>query len=179
MEPYAMTSTNHPAPDHVNASGNPPGGKLAPRWTVLLVDDEPDILSSIKLVLGRSKMGVDVLTASSGAQGLEILANKHVDLLISDFKMPVMDGIEFLAKSRELRPEVPRIMFTAYADAELEQRAFKEAFVIDFIPKTLTRRELIAKVESFLAKHAVPGVGGSTFGQDAADRRAGAKAEPF
>lgn len=172
-----MTSTNHPAPDHVNASGNPLGGKLARRWTVLLVDDEPDILGSIKLVLERSKKGVDVLTASSGAEGLEILANKHVDLLISDFKMPVMDGIEFLAKSRELRPEVPRIMFTAYADAELAQRAFTTAFVIDFLPKTLAGRELVAKVESLLAKHDVPGVDGSTSGQDAADRRVGAEAE--
>lgn len=172
-----MTSTNHPVPGDVNASGNPPGGNLAPRWTVLLVDDEPDILSSIKLVLGRSKKGVDVLTASSGAEGLEILANKHVDLLISDFKMPVMDGIEFLAKARELRPEVPRIMFTAYADAELAQRAVTAAFVIDFISKTLAGRELVAKVESHLAKLVVPGVGGSTSEPDAADRRAGAEAE--
>lgn len=145
-----MTTTNHPAPDPATASAETPGEKPSPRWTVLFVDDETDILSSIKLVLERSKKGMKVVTASSGAEGLEIITNTHVDLLISDFKMPVMDGIEFLAKSRELRPELRRIMFTAYADAELERRAFTEASVIDFIPKTLTSRELVAKVEALL-----------------------------
>ncbi len=151
-----MTTTNHPAPDSATMSGEAPGEKSARHWTVLLVDDEPDILGSIKLVLERSKKNVKVVTASSGAEGLGILAQErvHFDLLISDFKMPVMDGIAFLAKAREIRPEIPRILFTAYADPELARRAFTDAFVIDFIPKTLGSGQLIAKVESVLVEHA-------------------------
>ena len=119
--------------------------------TILLVDDEPDILASIKLLIERSPRGIKVITASSGAQGLEILRNTPVDLVISDFKMPGMDGIEFLVQARALCPGLPRVMFTAYADEKLARRAVTEAFVRDFLPKTLASRELVHKVEALLA----------------------------
>lgn len=169
-----MTTTNHPDPEASRESPKPAGGDAAPRWTILLVDDEPDILLSIKLLVERSKKGVKVVTASSGAEGLEILADTHVDLLISDFKMPGMDGIEFLAKSRELWPGLPRIMFTAYADMELARRAFTEAFVIDFLPKTLGPSQLVAKVESLLVEHVGLDGGASVSGEDSADPSEGA-----
>lgn len=145
-----MTATTHPTNDAADSRGRPAGGGAAPRWTVLLVDDEPDILGSIKMLLERSKKGVKVVTAPSGTEALQMLREAHFDLLISDFKMPVMDGIEFLAKARELRPELPRVMFTAHADADLARRAFAEAFVHDFLPKTLAPKQLVEKVESLL-----------------------------
>lgn len=168
-----MTTPNHPTP-----GAAPPAGPAAdpdPRWTVLLVDDEPDILSSVQLVLERSKKGLKVLTASSGAEGLELLGSRHIDLLISDFKMPVMDGIEFLAKARELRPELPRVMFTAYADSDLARRAFTEAFVSDFLPKTLGSSQLVAKVEALLAE--APATGSAHGGPAQAEPWAGAAGE--
>lgn len=150
-----MTTTSHPTPEA--------------RWTILLVDDEPDILGAIQLVLERSKKGMKVLTASSGPEALQILGKTRLDLLISDFKMPVMDGIAFLAQARELRPELPRVMFTAYADAELSRRAFAEASVVDFLPKTMAPKELVEKVEALLAEHAGPGGTGTVSGQDSAE----------
>ena len=75
-----------------------------PQRTILLVDDEPDILLSIKVLLERSPMGLEVVTASSGAEGLEVLRSREVDLVISDFKMPGMDGIEFLMQAHQLKP---------------------------------------------------------------------------
>lgn len=146
--------SHHPTPEPVSLPAHPAKDGAGPRWTILLVDDEADILLSIKLLIQRSRKGVKVLTASSGAEGLKVLAGTHVDLIISDFKMPGMDGIEFLAKSRELRPDLPRVMFTAYADPELARRAFAEAFVTDFLPKTLAPSQLVAKVESLLVEHA-------------------------
>ena len=81
---------------------------------------------------------------------MEVLRSEHVDLVISDYKMPGMDGIEFLVKANELKPDLPRVMFTAYADAELARRAVAEAFVREFIPKTLPPRELVQKVEALV-----------------------------
>lgn len=123
---------------------------------ILLVDDEPDILSSLKLLIERSPRGITVLTATSGAKGLEVLRSTPVDLVISDFKMPGMDGIEFLAKARALRPDLPRVMFTAYADEKLARRAVTEASVTDFLPKTLASRDLVAKIEALLGDAARP-----------------------
>ena len=121
-----------------------------PPRTILLVDDEPDILLSIKLLLERSPKGLKVITASSGPEGLEIVRSTHLDLVISDFKMPGMDGIEFLMQTHQLKPEVPRVMFTAYADAELARRAVTKAFVQEFVAKSLPPRELVKKVEALL-----------------------------
>ena len=121
-----------------------------PRHTILLVDDEPDILLSIKLLLERSPQVRQVITASSGAEGLAALRSADVDLVISDFKMPGMDGIEFLLQVHEMRPDLPRVMFTAYADADLARRAVAEAFVREFLSKTLPPRELVQKVEAIL-----------------------------
>ena len=120
------------------------------KHTILIVDDEPDILSSLKLLIERSPRGIKVITASSGAEGLEVLRTTLVDLVISDFKMPGMDGIQFLVLARALRPDLPRVMFTAYADEKLARRAITEAFVSDFLPKTLASRELVSKVETLL-----------------------------
>lgn len=123
---------------------------------ILLVDDEPDILSSLKLLIERSPRGITVLTATSGTKGLEVLRSTPVDLVISDFKMPGMDGIEFLAKARALQPDLPRVMFTAYADEKLARRAVTEASVTDFLPKTLASRDLVAKIEALLGDAARP-----------------------
>lgn len=128
-----------------------PDPMTAPTHTILLVDDEPDVLNSVKLVLERSPQGIRVVTASSGAEGLEVLRGTPVDLVISDFKMPGMDGIEFLVQVRTLHPDLPRVMFTAYADEELARRAVAEAFVSDFLPKTLASREMVQKIEALLA----------------------------
>ena len=121
------------------------------RHTILLVDDEPDILLSIKVLLERSPKGLKVVTASSGPEGLQVLrSGEPVDLVISDFKMPGMDGIEFLMQAHRLKPDLPRVMFTAYADAGLARRAVAEAFVREFLPKTLPSRDLVQKVEALL-----------------------------
>ena len=151
MEPEPVT-TNHPpndAPEGFPAEPDRGEGPSDTR-TILLVDDEPDVLFSIKLVLERSPMGLQVVTAASGAEGLDVLRRRRVDLIISDFKMPGMNGIEFLLQAHQMRPDVPRVMFTAYADADLARRAVADAFVQEFLSKALPSRELLEKVEAIL-----------------------------
>ena len=119
-------------------------------WVILVVDDEPDILDSFKELLERSIPGVTVIVAASGRAGIEVLERERVDLVMSDFKMPGMDGIEFLVQARRIRPRLPRIMFTAFADEELARRAISEAVVDDFLSKNVDPEDMVRKVEALL-----------------------------
>ncbi|MHB1260114.1 MAG: response regulator [Thermoplasmatota archaeon] len=114
------------------------------------MDDEPDILESFKTVLELSIPGIKVITSTSGRQGIDILERERVDLVMSDFKMPGMDGIEFLCQARRIRPGLPRIMFTALADEDLARRAISEAVVNAFLSKNVDPGEMVRKVESLL-----------------------------
>ena len=85
--------------------------------TVLLVDDEENILRAITRLIMAEEGDLEVLSASSGAQGLEILkAHADVGLILSDQRMPGMSGAEFLQQARELAPDAVRMVLTGYAD---------------------------------------------------------------
>ena len=104
-------------------------------WVLLLVDDEPDILVSVKSLLESAIPNLKVIMAPSGRAGLELLTKERVDLVMSDFKMPGMDGIEFLYQCRRLHPNIPRVMITAFGNEDLARRAVTDAVVGAFISK--------------------------------------------
>ena len=134
-------------------------------WVVLFVDDEADIAGAMQGLLEASLPGVRVLTALGGREGLELLDQERVDLVISDFKMPGMDGIEFLYQCRRLHPNIPRIMFTAYQSEDLARRAVAEAVVSVFLSKTTEPEELVrgvAKLLSYVPGAASHGEAGAT-----------------
>ena len=83
---------------------------------VLLVDDEPSILKSLK----RLFIDTDYkfFTATSGEQGLELCEKEEFALIITDYRMPQMTGVEFLAKVKEKYPDTIRIVLSGYADVE-------------------------------------------------------------
>ena len=84
--------------------------------TLLLVDDEESILSSLKRVFRRD--GYRVFTATGGLEGLDILANNHVDVVMSDQRMPHMTGVEFLRQVKSLYPETVRISLSGYTELQ-------------------------------------------------------------
>ena len=82
--------------------------------TILVVDDESMMRNLLKKILTRD--GYNVLLAENGDEALQVLAAAHVDLVISDLKMPGLDGFELLKVVKEEYPRVGMIMMTAYGD---------------------------------------------------------------
>lgn len=101
--------------------------------TVLLVDDEENILKAIRRAL-RS-INVKVLMATSGKLGLEMLSNEPAHLIISDMRMPEMTGAEFLSQCAQRYPEIPRILMTGYSDMESTVKAINEGKISSYLPK--------------------------------------------
>ncbi|MES2115687.1 MAG: response regulator, partial [Pseudomonadota bacterium] len=101
--------------------------------TVLFVDDEPNILSALRRLF--RPRGYRVLTAESGAEGLEVLEREPVDLVISDMRMPEMDGARFLAQVRQRWPGVLRLLLTGYSDIQSIQDAINCGEIYRYITK--------------------------------------------
>lgn len=101
--------------------------------TLLLVDDEENILKSIRRALRTSNL--EVLMATSGEQGLKLLEKHPVHLIISDMRMPHMTGAQFLSEAAKLYPEVPRILMTGYSDIDSTIQAINDGQISNYLPK--------------------------------------------
>ena len=107
---------------------------------VLLVDDEESILNSLRRLLRGQPF--EVLLAGSGAQALEIMAAQRIDLVMSDARMPGMDGAQLLAEVHRLYPATSRILLTGYADVTTIIKAINEGQIHRYISKPWNDEEL-------------------------------------
>jgi two-component system response regulator HydG len=114
---------------------------------VLIVDDEPDMLENCSRILSRQ--GYACTTAGDGAAALAILERDRPDLLLTDFKMPGMDGLTLLRQAHELDPALPVIMITGFATIESAVAAVKEG-AFDYLPKDFSVDHLRVAVERAL-----------------------------
>jgi response regulator RpfG family c-di-GMP phosphodiesterase len=112
--------------------------------TLLLVDDEPGILSALRRLFRPH--GYRILMAESGAAGLAILDKEAVDLIISDMRMPEMDGATFLKEARQRWPRVMRILLTGYADMTSTVAAINEGEIYRYITKPWDDNEIVTVV---------------------------------
>jgi DNA-binding response OmpR family regulator len=114
--------------------------------SVLIVDDEKNILLTLSQSLEALQLETD--TARSGEEALAKLKEKEFGLILLDFRMPGMDGMEVLRQVREIRPDIHVIMITAYGTIELAVEAMKLG-AVDFIQKPFSPeeiRELVSRV---------------------------------
>jgi DNA-binding NtrC family response regulator len=118
------------------------------RATVLFIDDEAQILEGIRDALRREKL--DVITATSGAEGLAILAKRKVDVVVSDERMPGMSGSEFLATVRRRHPGTVRIMLTGHASLEAAVRAINDGEIYRFLTKPTAPADLARTINDGL-----------------------------
>jgi signal transduction histidine kinase len=118
----------------------PAAGSPAPRrHTLLIVDDEVDVLESLRHLFHRTYR---VLTASSGDQAVDLLGQQDVHLILSDQRMPGMTGDVFLAQARRLQPDAIRMLFTGYADIQAVINAVNEGHIFRYILKPWDAAEL-------------------------------------
>ena len=101
--------------------------------TLLLVDDEDDVGAALERLLRHD--GYKILHASSGEQGLEIMAQHEVGVVISDQRMPGMSGVEFLTQVKELYPKAMRIVLSGYADLDSVTAAINQGAIYKFFTK--------------------------------------------
>ncbi|MDD4905224.1 MAG: response regulator [Methylobacter tundripaludum] len=101
--------------------------------TILLVDDEVNIINALKRTLRPD--GYSILTASNGEEGLALLAEHEVGVIISDQRMPHMTGVEFLRKVKLLYPKTLRIVLSGYTELESVTSAINEGAICKFLTK--------------------------------------------
>jgi two-component system response regulator AtoC len=118
---------------------------LPERKQVLIVDDEPNLRKILSAQLTRD--GYDVMTAEDGEQGLAVLREHHIDLVITDLKMPKVDGMTLLKKALEEEPELPIVLITAHGSIDTAVEALKSG-AFDFVTKPFDKdevRQIVAK----------------------------------
>ena len=117
---------------------------------VLFVDDEPNLLKALQRLCRREAFSV--LTANSGAQALVILAEQDVDLVVSDLRMPGMDGIALFFEVARLYPDIPRILLSGNADMEAMVNALNTRQLSYFLPKPWDEEHLRETLREFLQR---------------------------
>jgi serine/threonine-protein kinase len=115
---------------------------------ILCVDDEPSIVRSLQWLLHKD---FDVVTANSGAEALELLAQHEFDVAISDQRMPLMSGVELLREIRHRSPRTMRILLTGYSDMQAIVGSVNESEVFRFINKPWNIGELSQVVAQAVA----------------------------
>lgn len=115
--------------------------------TLLYVDDERLLHGVLERLFARH--GIDVVTSSSAIEAVELLKKQKFDMVITDFKMPEMDGLELLAHVREHYPDTQVMMITAHANIQHAVGVLREG-AIDYLPKPFSTSALLERVQEHL-----------------------------
>jgi EAL domain-containing protein (putative c-di-GMP-specific phosphodiesterase class I)/FixJ family two-component response regulator len=119
--------------------------------TLLLVDDEPNIAASLKRLLRRD--GYRILTATSAAEGLELLGANAVGVIISDQRMPVMCGTEFLRSVKSMYPDTVRMVLSGFTDLASITSAINEGAIYKFLTKPWEDEVMRTTVREAFERH--------------------------
>ena len=111
--------------------------------TVLVVDDEPRVLDALEAILAAE---FRILRAEGGAAALPLLASEEVAVMITDYRMPGMTGVELCRRGQEVAPEVLRIILTAYTDVDSLMEAINTGHIWHFVPKPWDPADLLLVV---------------------------------
>ena len=122
-------------------------------YKILIVDDELEGLKALKATFERNKQfRCEVATATNGDGATRLLEDQVFDLVLSDYKMPGMDGIELLTYVREKSPDTLRILITAYSDLRVAVRAINRAEINNYMEKPWSNQELVSVAHAALQR---------------------------
>ena len=116
---------------------------------MLIVDDEHRLLRVLRL--GLPEHGFKVVTASNGQEALKVLFDKQIDVVVTDVRMPVMDGVELIYEMERLGIKLPIVVTTAHADIETAVKTLKHG-ACDYIRKPFSVEELVQSVKKAMEK---------------------------
>src|SRR6266478_1169392 len=112
---------------------------------ILIVDDDTALLQALPRMISLRIVGVGVDTSESAQAALEQIQEHDYDVIVSDIKMPGMDGLELLAKIQELRPDTPTLLITGHGEHNLAIRALRGG-AYDYIQKPIDRDDFVASL---------------------------------
>ena len=131
-------------------------------YRVLLIDDEPNILSALRRCLAAIHVNqldgeaLQIETFTSPEAALERSEDQDFDLIISDYRMPSMNGVDLLSRLMEIQPTALRVIISGYADRDAIIAAINEAHLTRFIEKPWNDDELRRTLTTILAGHGKP-----------------------
>jgi len=131
--------------------------------TVLLLDDDIDVLAANARYLRIN--GIQVIVADRADVALQRLADECIDVIITDLRMPDMDGIAFVEKVRETLPLVPVLFFSGYAEVNDVVEAMRLG-ATDFLEKPVSPEDLMSSLNYILSRHLTPSVDRLAFNLD-------------
>src|ERR1700754_3962501 len=143
---------------------------LPEKKQVLIVDDEPNLRKILAAQLSRD--GYDVLLAEDGEQGLALLREHHIDLVVNDLKMPKVDGMTLLREALAEQPELPIVMITAHGTVDTAVEALKLG-AFDYLTKPFDKDEVRQIVGKALKTRELAGEEATTEGKEAEGARFG------
>jgi DNA-binding NtrC family response regulator len=116
---------------------------------LLIVDDEPDMLKLLGMIL-RDKTKYEIITTNNPVEALDLVKRGGYDLVITDLKMPGLDGIEMLDAVKNYDVDIPVIMMTAYGTIETAEEALRKG-AFDFITKPFRKEQILFTIEKALS----------------------------
>ncbi len=128
------------------------GEKMDNQIRILVVDDEPKICHLIEQILKLEGYQVDI--SFSGVEALQMIERYNYQMLLTDLKMPGIDGLELIQKSKELNPEIRVIMVTGYATVETAVQSLRHG-VDDYIKKPFNISKLKKVLRQTLCTHKI------------------------
>ncbi|MDY0360030.1 MAG: sigma-54 dependent transcriptional regulator [Desulforegulaceae bacterium] len=117
---------------------------------LLIIDDEPDMLELLRRSLS-AELEIEIICESKSRQALELIKNTHFDLILTDIKMPEINGLELLKLITQINPDITVIMMTAYGEIDMVIHAMKNG-AYDFITKPFDHDALVVRLEKALER---------------------------
>ena len=118
---------------------------------ILILDDEPDMAENVRRIVEAA--GYDALVETDGLRALDAVEQERPALVLTDLRMPDIDGLAFLERVKSRHPEIAVIVFTGYASADCEVEAMKKG-ASDYFSKPFRPDELVLRVEKALQRKA-------------------------
>lgn len=118
---------------------------------VLIVDDEEMVITSIRAFL-QLETEYNVTGLTSPEQAVKFLETNPVDVVVSDYLMPRMTGLQLLAKAKELQPEAARVLLTGHADKQSAIQAINDVGLFQYLEKPWDNQQLLLVIQSAIER---------------------------